>query len=129
MSVELINPPGRPVTPFYHHVSVASGTRTIHVAGQTGSDEHAQLVPGGLAAQAERALRNVVLALEGAGFGAENLAALTIYVAGWRPELLEELGAGLAAAGDIPRVPATLIGVDALFEPDHLVEIQAVAVA
>ena len=129
MSVELINPPGRPVTPFYHHVSVATGTRTIHIAGQTGSDEHGQLVDGGLAAQAEQALRNVVLAVEAAGATAADLVKLTMYVTDWTPDQLGELGAGLAAVEGVPRVPASLIGVSILFEPGYRIEIEAVAVA
>lgn len=129
MSVELLNVPGRQTTPFYHHVSVATGERIIHIAGQVGSDDDLQLVEGGLAAQAERALRNVVAAVEAAGATAADLVKLTMYVTDWTPDQLEELGAGLAAVEGVPRVPASLIGVSILFEPGYRIEIEAVAVA
>jgi len=129
MSVELLNVPGRQTTPFYHHVSVATGQRVIHVAGQVGSDEHLQLVEGGLAAQAEQALRNVVEAVEAAGATAADLVKLTMYVTDWTPDQLGELAAGLAAVEGVPRVPASLIGVSILFEPGYRIEIEAVAVA
>ncbi|MDA0182841.1 RidA family protein [Solirubrobacter phytolaccae] len=128
MSVELLNVPGRQTTPFYHHVSVATGRRIIHIAGQVGSDDDLQLVEGGLAAQAERALRNVVAAVEAAGATAADLVKLTMYVTDWTPDQLGELGAGLAAVEDVPRVPASLIGVSILFEPGYRIEIEAVAV-
>jgi len=129
MSVELLNVPGRQTTPFYHHVSVATGQRIIHIAGQVGSDENLQLVDGGLAAQAEKALRNVVEAVEAAGATAADLVKLTMYVTDWTPDQLGELGAGLAAVEGLPRVPASLIGVSILFEPGYRIEIEAVAVA
>lgn len=128
MSVELLNIPGRQTTPFYHHVSVATGQRVIHIAGQVGSDDDLQLVEGGLAAQAERALRNVVAALEAAGATPADLVKLTMYVTDWTPDQLGQLGAGLAAVEGIPRVPASLIGVSILFEPGYRIEIEAVAV-
>lgn len=129
MSVELLNIPGRQTTPFYHHVSVATGQRVIHIAGQVGSDEQLQLVEGGLAPQAEKALRNVVEAVEAAGATAADLVKLTMYVTDWTPDQLGELGAGLAAVEGVPRVPASLIGVSILFEPGYRIEIEAVAVA
>jgi len=129
MSVELLNVPGRQTTPFYHHVSVATGRRVIHIAGQVGSDDNLQLVEGGLAAQAEQALRNVVSALEAAGATPADLVKLTMYVTDWTPDQLEQLGAGLAAVEGLPRVPASLIGVSILFEPGYRIEIEAVAVA
>lgn len=129
MSVELLNIPGRQTTPFYHHVSVATGQRVIHIAGQVGSDDDLQLVEGGLAAQAERALRNVVAAVEAAGATAADLVKLTMYVTDWTPDQLGELGAGLSAVEGVPRVPASLIGVSVLFEPGYRIEIEAVAVA
>jgi len=129
MSVELLNVPGRQTTPFYHHVSVATGQRVIHIAGQVGSDDQLQLVEGGLAAQAEQALRNVVSAVEAAGATPADLVKLTMYVTDWTPDQIEQLGAGLAAVEGLPRVPASLIGVSILFEPGYRIEIEAVAIA
>ena len=98
------------------------------MAGQVGSDAEGKLVEGGLAAQAERALLNVGLLLDAAE---AELVKLTIYVVDYRPEKFQELGAGLMAARaqrEFPQVPVTLLGVQALFEPEQLVEIEGVAV-
>lgn len=129
MPVELRNVPGREPNPLYHHASVATGARTIHIAGQVGTDDRLDLVEGGLAAQAEQALRNVVAALEAADATPDDLVALTVFVTDWTPEQMGDLATGLSAVGGLPRVPATLIGVDVLFEPGYRIEIQAVAVA
>jgi enamine deaminase RidA (YjgF/YER057c/UK114 family) len=96
------------------------------MAGQVGSDVDGKLVEGGLAAQAERALLNVGLLLDAAG---AELVKLTLYVVDYRPEKFQELGAGLMAEREFPQVPVTLLGVQALFAPEQLVEIVGEAVA
>jgi enamine deaminase RidA (YjgF/YER057c/UK114 family) len=132
MTIELRNVSGRPEPAHYSQLSIASGDRLVHVAGQTGTDEAGRVVDGGLRAQAERALLNVALALDEAGASDRDIAKLTIYVVDWEPAKFEQLGAGLVAAqqqrGWTAAPPVTLIGVTSLFEPDMLVEIEAVAV-
>jgi enamine deaminase RidA (YjgF/YER057c/UK114 family) len=131
MTIELRNIESLPDPQTYHHVSIARGDRVVHMAGQVGTDESGKLAEGGLAGQAERAARNVAAGLAAAGASPADLAKLTIYVVGWEPSMLPELGQGLYAAVDDepwPRVPITLIGVASLFEPDYLIEIEAVAV-
>ena len=95
-------------------------------------DAEGAIVDGGLAAQAERAMLNVGLALEAAGASEDDLVKLTIHVVDWTPEKLAELGAGLMAAAEArprPRVPITPLGAATLYEPGMLVEIEAIAVA
>jgi enamine deaminase RidA (YjgF/YER057c/UK114 family) len=132
MTIEYLNNPGVPEPQGFTHVSIARGERVIHVAGQVGQDENGDIVPGGLAAQAERALLNLGQALEAAGASEADLAKVTIYVVGWEPSMFEELVKGLGAAQAArpgPVVPVTLIGVHSLFQPDMLVEIEGVAVS
>jgi enamine deaminase RidA (YjgF/YER057c/UK114 family) len=108
------------------------GDRIIHIAGQVGQDEHGDIVPGGLAAQTERALLNLGRALDAAGASESDLVKVTVYVVGWEPSMFDDLAAGLGAAQAArpgPEVPVTLIGVHSLFQPDMLVEIEGVAVA
>lgn len=132
MTIEYLNTPGVPEPQGFTHISIARGERVIHVAGQVGQDENGDIVPGGLAAQAERALLNLGRALEAAGASESDLAKVTIYVVGWEPSMFEQLAAGLGAAQAArpgPQVPVTLIGVHSLFQPDMLVEIEGVAVS
>jgi enamine deaminase RidA (YjgF/YER057c/UK114 family) len=131
MSVEYLNTPGVPEPQGFTHVSVARGDRVIHIAGQVGQDEKGDVVEGGLAAQAERALLNLGRALEAAGASENDLVKITIYVVGWEPSMLEELVSGLGAAQAQrpgPEVPVTLIGAHSLFQPDMLIEIEGVAI-
>jgi enamine deaminase RidA (YjgF/YER057c/UK114 family) len=131
MSVEYLNTPGVPEPQGFTHISIARGDRIIHVAGQVGQDENGDIVPGGLAAQAERALLNLGRALEAAGMSESDLVKVTMYVVGWEPSMFEELVSGLGAAQAArpgPQVPVTLIGVQSLFQPDMLVEIEGVAI-
>jgi enamine deaminase RidA (YjgF/YER057c/UK114 family) len=131
MSVEYLNTPGVPEPQGFTHISVASGDRVIHLAGQVGQDENGNFVEGGLAAQAERALLNLGRALEAAGASENDLVKLTVYVVRWEPSMFEELVSGLGAAQAQrpgPEVPVTLIGVHSLFQPDMLIEIEGVAI-
>jgi enamine deaminase RidA (YjgF/YER057c/UK114 family) len=131
MTIEYLNTPGVPEPQGFTHVSIAGGDRTIHIAGQVGQDENGDIVEGGLAAQAERALLNLGRALDAAGASESDLVKITIYVVGWEPSMFGQLVAGLGAAQAQrpgPEVPVTLIGVHSLFRPDMLVEIEGVAV-
>ena len=130
MSVELRNIPGVQAPQNYHHVAIASGTRTVYVAGQTGEDDDGNVAEG-LAKQTEIAVRRVGRALEAAGASEWDLVKLTVYIVNWEPSMFEEFGAGMMAARadrPAPEVPVTLLGVASLFTPAHLVEIEAIAV-
>ena len=133
MPVELSNVPGRVEPEAYVHVGVATGSKTVYLAGQVSQDdEGATVAAGDLAAQTEQALLNVATALESVGATLDDVAKVTLYVVDWEPSKMEAIGAGIAAAaeklGVNPIKPATLIGVAALFEADYLVEIDATAV-
>ncbi|WP_231946686.1 RidA family protein [Auraticoccus monumenti] len=129
----LIDPPELPVSPFYRQVAVASGSRTVYLAGQVARTADGSPVgPGDLAAQVAQAYRNVGAALAAAGATFADVAKLTVYVVGWSPDMLPALGEGVSRVaaelgGDVSR-PITLLGVASLGEPDLLVEVEAVAV-
>ncbi len=57
-----VNPPSLAKPSGFSHAVIARGT-TIHLAGQTGMDAHGAIVPGGVVAQFEQALANVLTAL------------------------------------------------------------------
>ena len=132
MPVTRLNPDGLMKTDMYPQVAVATGTRLVHVAGQVAYDAQGQLVaPGDLAGQGAQAYRNVAVALAAAGAPVGDVVRLTIYVAGWRREMLADFLAGIervSAELEIVPAPTSLIGVAVLFEPGVLVEIEATAV-
>lgn len=133
MSVTLSSPAGLLPGAPYHHVAVATGTRQVTVAGQVAHMPDGGPVPADLAGQVAQALRNVARALAGVGAGFADVTRLTVYVTDWRPEKIGEFMAGIeAVAAEVglptPMPPASLIGVQMLFEPEVLVEIEASAV-
>jgi enamine deaminase RidA (YjgF/YER057c/UK114 family) len=133
MAVELLNPDGIPKPEVYRQMAVATGTRTVYLAGQVARDADGRPVgDGDLAAQLAQAYVNIATALAAVGGSFDDVAHLTLYVVDWTPDKLDALGAGVMQVaerlGVDPIKPVTLIPVAALTEPDLLIEVQAVAV-
>lgn len=134
MPVSFVPVPGLPATPAYHHVAVGTGTRQVHVAGQVARDaDGGPLSPADLAGQVGHALRAAGAGLRAAGAAYTDVVRLTFYVVGWTPDQMGALVSGIeGVAGEVglsvPMPPSSLIGVQALFEPDVLVEVEATAV-
>ncbi|MBA2624055.1 MAG: RidA family protein [Acidimicrobiia bacterium] len=133
MPIELLNPDGLPKPDVYRQVAVASGSRTVYLAGQVARTAEGEPVgPGDLAAQVEQAYLNVATALAAVGGSFDDVAKLTLYVVDWSTEKMAALGEGVGRAaaqlGIDPTKAITLLGVAALGEPDLLVEVEAVAV-
>jgi enamine deaminase RidA (YjgF/YER057c/UK114 family) len=129
-TVEYPQPKGLLHNPGFTQVAIASGSRTIHTAGQVSVDEHGMLVGGDdLAAQTTRAMHNVGLALAAAGASFADIVKITTYVVNYRPEHRSIIGTARAPffAGRTPPA-STLVGISALALPEWLVEIEAVAV-
>jgi enamine deaminase RidA (YjgF/YER057c/UK114 family) len=134
MTVHLFSPEGMTQPTPYAHVAVGTGTRHVHVAGQIARDADGHPVaPGDLAGQVAQALRNTALGLAGAGATFSDVVRLRFFVTNWSPEKIDAFMAGVGQVGDEltlpqPMPPASLIGVDYLFEPDVLVEVEAYAI-
>lgn len=134
MTVQLLTPEGMFQPVPYHHVSIGTGSRQVHVAGQIARDAEANhIAPGDLTGQVTQALRNTARGLAGAGATFADVVRLRFFVTHWSPEKMDDFMAGLESVSDelgIPRPlpPVSLIGVDYLFEPDVLVEVEAFAV-
>jgi len=134
MSVTLSSPPELMQPVPYAHVAVGVGTRHVHVSGQIARDSAANPVaPGDLAGQVAQALRNTSAGLSSAGATFGDVLRLTFYVTQWTPEKIAPFLEGVGAVADelglpTPLPPSSLIGVDYLFEPDVLVEVEATAI-
>ncbi|HEX6684853.1 MAG TPA: RidA family protein [Candidatus Limnocylindrales bacterium] len=133
MSVELLNPDGLPKPEFYRQVAVASGSRTVYLAGQVARTAEGEPVGAGdFAAQVEQSYLNVATALAAVGGTFDDVAKVTLYVVDWGGEKMAGLGEGVQRAAaklgaDLIK-PVTLIPVAALGEPDLLIEVDAIAV-
>ncbi|GHC80912.1 enamine deaminase RidA [Nocardiopsis terrae] len=137
MSVQLLTPEGMFQPVPYHHVAIGTGTRQVHVAGQIARDADAALIAtGDLTGQVEQVLRNAGRGLAGAGATFSDVVRLRFFLTGWGPDRGEKVGAFMAGIENVtdelglpqPLPPVSAIGVDYLFEPDVLVEVEAYAV-
>jgi len=130
MDMERINPSGlaRP-SGFSHAVSAPAG-RLVFLAGQLGTDRDGQVVPGGVVAQFEQALSNLLAALAAAGGHPSDLASLTIYltdVDGYQAHA-KEIGAAWRRLAGSDYTAMAGVGVTKLWLPGAVVEIQGIAV-
>ena len=129
MDVERINPSelARP-SGFSHAVSVAAG-RMVFLAGQVGMDRDGQVVSGGVVAQFEQALANLITALAAVGGQPGDLVSLTIYIV----DLADYQAHGKQIGAVWRRLagteyPATAgVEVTRLWDPKALVELQGIA--
>ena len=123
-------PSGLLNNPNYSHTVVASGGRTVYIAGQVPTDAEGKLVGGNdLGEQTAQAMKNVGIALAAGGASYENIVKLTTYVVNYKPEHRAIIGKARGAHFIKGPPPAsTLVGVSALAMPEWLVEIEAIAV-
>lgn len=134
MTVQLLTPEGMFQPVPYHHVAIGTGTRQVHVAGQIARDAEANpIATGDLTGQVAQALRNTARGLAGAGASFSDVVRLRFFATQWSPEKMDDFMAGIESVIEelgIPRPlpPLSLIGIDYLFEPDVLVEVEAFAV-
>ena len=113
MTIERIDPPQLAPVPGATHITIATGARIIHIAGQTGVDHTGAPVGGSHGEQAAQALAEPRIAVEAASAALSDIARLTIYVVEYTPAVFESIvGAALEVLGqDYPVTAATLVGV------------------
>lgn len=130
MTLERVNPSSLPAPSGFSHAVTARGGSLVFLAGQTALDADGRVVAGGIVVQFEKALGNLLRALEGAGGRPEHLAKLTIFAVD--PEdyraHAREIGAvwHRLAGRDYPAM--ALIGIVRLWDEPALVELEGIAV-
>ena len=109
---------------FAQSVCVTSGdAKTIYVSGQVGESE-------GLRSQSIEVFTNLKNQLAAAGAQTTDVVKLTIYVVDYAPNKADDVLAGIELfVTDLQQPPsATMVGVQSLFLPNFLIEVEAVAV-
>lgn len=116
----------------FHQVMVSTGSKTIHIAGQVAFDKDMNFIgKGDYAAQTAKALQNVAVAASAAGATPEDIVTSVFFIKGLNSEAVQQVFRGMAVALDGKPFPAhayNIVGVEALSDPDVLIEISAVAV-
>ena len=120
-------PPGMTPGNGYSHAVSASG-RLVAIAGQVAMDEHGAMVgPDDPVAQTERVFENLGLALAAAGATFADIVKFGVYVTDM--SILPVVREIRDRHVDRAQPPAsTAVQVAALFRPEYLVEIDALAV-
>ncbi len=126
--IRFLNPDGlfKPAT--FSQIAIASGDTVAYISGQTARDEKSNVVGAGdVRKQAEKVFENLRVAVEAAGGSMEDIAKITTYIVGLKPD--DRLWIGEMVKKHFPKPPAhTLVGISALAAPELLIEIEAVAV-
>ncbi|MFY9914448.1 MAG: RidA family protein [Nocardioidaceae bacterium] len=128
MSLQRINPDSLARPRGFSHAVVGSG-QVVFLAGQTGLDASGNVVSGGLVAQFEQALGNLLVALAEAGGAPDQLASMTIYIVDMDDYLAQATEIGQVwkrlVGADYPAMAG--IGVTRLWDVDAVVEVQGFA--
>ncbi|MFE2042617.1 RidA family protein [Streptomyces sp. NPDC059477] len=103
---------------------VVSGSLAF-VSGQVAWDAQGNIVGATHREQTEQISRNLQHVLDELGVGPEAIVSETIFVVGHTPELSAVIVPTLRANG-APPPASTYIGVEALYAPEVLVEVNAV---
>ena len=98
----------------------------VAVSGSTGRDVDGRIVPGGAYAQARQAIENLQTALAAVGGSLADVIRTRVFLV----DITEWEAIARAHCEAFAQHPpaSSLIGVNALFEPDILVEIEADAI-
>ena len=130
MQKRFVNPKGLATSPAYTHVVEVSGGKMVFISGQVALDEKGELVGrGNLREQTRQVFENLKRALAAVDATFEDIVKATYYIVGYRPEQLAAIRE--VRSEYLPRTqpPAsTLVGVQALFMDDVLIEVDAIAV-
>lgn len=126
--VQLISPNSMHKPIGYSHVAKLEDGKPVFIAGQVAFDASGTLVgPGDFRAQAQQVFENLKSAVEAAGGSFSNVIKLNVYIVDTAhlPQYREVRDHYI----DLQNPPAsTAVQVAALFRPEFLIEVEAVAV-
>lgn len=131
MEKRVINPPSLPPPRGYNNGILVNGGQTLFMAGQDASGPDGKIVaPGDIVAQFEQVMRNLKAVAEAAGGAVTDIVKLTIFV-GSRLEYaarLKEIGGVFRSYFGSYYPAMALFEVGGFFQPEALIEIEAIAV-
>jgi enamine deaminase RidA (YjgF/YER057c/UK114 family) len=129
MTLHSINPSTLSTQATYSQVVIATGSKLVFIAGQEPEDVHGKSVGvGDFAVQASQVFTNLGHALSAASASPRDVARITIYVVGYRRELLPLIETERIALFGEHKPVDTIIGVAALARPEFLIEVDAIAI-
>lgn len=127
MPLEQVHTQPDPYAPYLLSQAIRAGG-LIFVSGQAGvGDDGTIVAPGDFDRQADQAFRNLRRALEAAGSGLDRIAKVTIFLTSMVhfPKIVALRRKWFSA----PYPADTIVEVSALYSPDAMIEIEAIALA
>ena len=125
-----INPDGVNKPNTYSQVVKVNGGTMIFTSGIVADDVNGNIIgKGDLKAQVKQAFENLKIVLAAAGADFKDVVKMTYYVVNYKPEqrsIIREVRSNYLPTENAPA--STLVGVAALYIPEVLIEIEAVAV-
>jgi enamine deaminase RidA (YjgF/YER057c/UK114 family) len=130
MITDRLDPEGLRKIPGSANVTIATGSRIVHISAQAGVDAEGNIVGPKHYDQFCRAIENVCTALEAAGATFDDVAKLTFYIVDYDDRALNAMITAVVdtLGKEFPIAATSILGVAALWQPGLLVEIDAVAV-
>lgn len=124
MTLERITTSPDPYEPFLLSQGIRTGN-LLFISGQAGYDEDGRIVEGGFRAQGERAFANLERALKAGDASLRTVAKVTIFVTDMSNfgEVVELRRKYFAA----PYPADSIVAVQALYTPEAMIEIEAIA--
>jgi enamine deaminase RidA (YjgF/YER057c/UK114 family) len=127
---QFINPFGTK-PPGYTHVVVVNGPgKTIYISGQVPVNATGEIVGKGVLNQlVKQVYENLKIALKAAGATFDDVVKMNTYVVNYKPAdvaIIREVRSLYLSRENPPA--STLAGVQALYHPDIVIEIEAIAV-
>ncbi len=126
MNIQGIKTQPDPYEPYLLSQAIRSGP-FVFVSGQAGYDDDGQIVQGGFAAQGEQAFQNLNRALAAAGSSLEQVVKVTIFVTD-----MEQFGHVVDLRRkyfSAPYPADSIVEIKALYTPEAMIEIEAIAIA
>lgn len=127
---EFINPEILLKPSGYTHVVISGPGKTIYISGQVPVNASGEIVgKGDLKVQVKQVYENLKLCLTAAGATFDNVVKMNTYVVNYKPEYIttiREVRSGYLSSKNSPA--STLAGVQALYHPDVMIEIEAIAI-
>jgi 2-iminobutanoate/2-iminopropanoate deaminase len=115
-----------PYRPYLLSQAIRVGN-LLFVSGQAGYDDAGAVVTGGFRAQGTQAFMNLRRALEAGGSRLADVVKVTIFVTDMKSQF-EQVVALRREFWSDPYPADTLVEVKALYHPEALIEIEAIAV-
>ncbi len=126
MNIQGIKTQPDPYEPYLLSQAIKAGP-FVFVSGQAGYDDDGNIVQGGFSAQGEQAFHNLNRALTAAGSSLEKVVKVTIFVTDMEQfSHVVDLRRKYFSA---PYPADSIVEVRALYTPEAMIEIEAIAIA